>query len=86
MQTLVGPKFLDLFGHVLDQLGETTALGCRYPGEVDAAFIHADILQQVLEQGEFPTGHQVATNIVAVTGVSPGGQHTVSPVTQRADN
>jgi len=83
--SFIRPNFLNSGRNVLDQLCETAALGCRYPREVYPAFVHADVFQKVFKQSEFPTGHQVATNIVAVARVSPGGQHAVSSVTQRAD-
>jgi hypothetical protein len=56
---------------------ELPRLGGGYPGKVQASGLNSDVFQQVLEDDEPPSGEQIATDIVAVAGMSPGDPDAV---------
>ena len=60
-----------------------TALGGGHPPHLDPAGVDADVLEQVLHQGEPAPGEEISLGIMTVTGMASPDEHAVRSLLQR---
>src|SRR5512137_1372795 len=78
-----GAQLPDLLGGGVDQLRPLGALGGRDPGELDAAHVDAQEIEQAAEDDPAPAGVEIAAAVVAVVGMAAGDDDAVGAVGER---
>ncbi len=66
-----------MFRHLLNRPGEFSTFGAADPADLETSRLKTNEFQKAFKNEIAPPRMVIATNIVAVTGVSPADQHTI---------
>jgi hypothetical protein len=83
---LAWTQVFDIIGHFGYGIGKLNTVTCTNPGQFQSLIFKTKLGKDLLQELDSPAGLEISVNIVAVTGVAPTDQNSISSFQERFDD